>query len=267
MSTGVDVAAARVSLRNRAIVDVFDLALRFVVVHAVAFAKVSLFVLAPCLALSLAAASAWGWIAGWAVALVLGVMARIPFTVLASRLVFDDAVRVRSVLGSAAREIPRIAVMRGIWLLAVGTGLFFFIFPAFYVSAIFLFLDEIVVLERSGIGGAFVRAQRVASNGPGETFVATLLVIILPLVAVVLAEFGGQTLIGELLQFRPPASAWSTGGSVLCLLGWFGIVPYVATARFFTYLNIRTRTEGWDIQTRFAALAARTTPSPMTEAA
>ena len=30
-----------------------------------------------------------------------------------------------------------------------------------------------------------------------------------------------------------------------------------ATARFFLYLNVRTRAEGWDIQTRFAALAAR----------
>ena len=31
----------------------------------------------------------------------------------------------------------------------------------------------------------------------------------------------------------------------------------LATARFFLYLNVRTRTEGWDIQTRFAQLAMR----------
>ncbi|CAN5747553.1 hypothetical protein BH11MYX4_BH11MYX4_30880 [soil metagenome] len=35
------------------------------------------------------------------------------------------------------------------------------------------------------------------------------------------------------------------------------MIPYVATARFFIYLNVRTRVEGWDVQTRFAALAAR----------
>ena len=30
-----------------------------------------------------------------------------------------------------------------------------------------------------------------------------------------------------------------------------------ATTRFFVYLDVRTRAEGWDIQTRFAALARR----------
>jgi len=68
---------------------------------------------------------------------------------------------------------------------------------------------------------------------------------------------GGRAFIGELLQFRPPAPAWTAGGSVLAILGFFAIIPYVTTARFFTYLNMRTRTEGWDIQTRFAAIAAR----------
>jgi hypothetical protein len=41
------------------------------------------------------------------------------------------------------------------------------------------------------------------------------------------------------------------------MLGLFAQVPYLATARFFLYLNVRTRAEGWDIQTRFAAIAAR----------
>ena len=31
---------------------------------------------------------------------------------------------------------------------------------------------------------------------------------------------------------------------------------FVASARFLVYLVVRTRSEGWDIQTRFAALAA-----------
>lgn len=47
------------------------------------------------------------------------------------------------------------------------------------------------------------------------------------------------------------------GGSALALLGWWLSVPFVATARFFVYLDIRTRSEGWDIQTRFAGIAAR----------
>ena len=50
---------------------------------------------------------------------------------------------------------------------------------------------------------------------------------------------------------------WTEGGGVLATLGLFAAVPYLATARFFLYLNVRTRAEGWDIQTRFAAIAAR----------
>ena len=53
---------------------------------------------------------------------------------------------------------------------------------------------------------------------------------------------------------------WSDGWSVLSLLGFWLFVPYVVTARFFVYLDVRTRSEGWDIQTRFLALAARTLP-------
>ena len=34
-------------------------------------------------------------------------------------------------------------------------------------------------------------------------------------------------------------------------------VPFAATCRFLLYINARTRTEGWDVQTRFAAIAAR----------
>ena len=47
------------------------------------------------------------------------------------------------------------------------------------------------------------------------------------------------------------------GGSWLALAGWWSALPLLATARFFVYLDIRTRSEGWDIQTRFAAIAAR----------
>ena len=75
--------------------------------------------------------------------------------------------------------------------------------------------------------------------------------------AAAVPRIGGRAFLGDVLQFQAPGAAWTEGGSVLAVLGFFGIVPYVTTARFFTYLNMRTRAEGWDIQTRFAAIAAR----------
>jgi hypothetical protein len=60
----------------------------------------------------------------------------------------------------------------------------------------------------------------------------------------------------ELLQIHLRPSEEEIGGP-LFMFGMWLAVPLLTTARFFVYLNLRTRREGWDIQTRFAAIAAR----------
>ena len=57
----MDLMRARVTLRERPLLDVFDLALRFCTVHARAYAKMSLAVLVPAFALSWAVAHEGGW--------------------------------------------------------------------------------------------------------------------------------------------------------------------------------------------------------------
>ena len=253
----LDVMHARVAFRNRAFIDVMDLALRFLAVHAKLYAKVSLIVLTPSVALTLLAAWAWDWTAAGVVAFVLSFVAQVPFTVLASRLVFQEKVSAWAVMRAATREIPRIFVMRLGWALTVATGTVFLFVPGLWLAALFLFVDEVMILERSAISPAFGRSNRIAMGGIGDALIGVCMTVLVPALAILLADVGGRALIGELLQFRPPVPAWTAGGSVLAVLGWFGVLPYVATARFFTYLNMRTRAEGWDIQTRFAAIAAR----------
>jgi hypothetical protein len=253
----LDVLRARVAFRDRAFLDVMDLALRFVAVHARLYAKVGAMVLAPCVVVTAAVAWAFGWIAAWIVAFLLSFVAQVPFTVLASRLVFQENVGARTVTRAAARELPRIVMMRAMWALLVAGGALVFVVPGLWAASLFLFVDEVMILERSRIGPAFGRAQRIASGSMGDAVGALAMVCLVPLAAMFLTDVGGRAFIGEVLQFRAPAPAWSEGGSVLAVLGWFGILPYLTTARFFTYLNVRTRAEGWDIQTRFAAIAAR----------
>lgn len=253
----LDVLRARVAFRDRAFLDVMDLALRFVAVHARLYAKVAAMVLAPCAALTIAASWALGWAFAWGVAFLLSFVAQVPFTVLASRLVFQEKVGARTVVRAALREVPRILVMRIGWAVLIGGATLVFVAPGAWAASLFLFVDEVMILERSPVVPAFGRAQRIASGAMGDAFVALAMVCVVPLVAMLLADVGGRAFIGEILQFRAPAPAWSEGGSVLAVLGWFGVVPYVAAARFFTYLNVRTRAEGWDIQTRFAAIASR----------
>jgi hypothetical protein len=253
----VDVMRARVAFRDRPFIDVMDLAVRFLIVHVRLYAKVAMFVLVPCVAITLAGAWLDGWLTAWVLAFLLSFAAQVPFTVLASRLVFQESVSARAVVASGLRDVPRVLAMRTLWAVLITVGLGLLVAGALYPGAVLLFVDEVMILERSSVAAALGRSQRITSSSMSDAIVGVLMVAIVPAVAVLLADFGGRTFIGEVLQFREPAPLLSEGGSVLGILGWFGVLPYVTTARFFSYLNMRTRAEGWDIQTRFAALSAR----------
>lgn len=253
----VDVGSARVAFRERPLVDVLDLALRFLVVHGRAYSKLALAVLLPSFALCWAAAAAAGWTVGLGVAVALSLLVEVPFTLLAARLVFEREPRTAEVLRAAVSHLPGLLLLRAVWATTLVLGLAMFLVPAAWVGAVFLFTDEVLLLERAPPLSALSRAQRLASASGGTALLATFLFFVVRAAAVALAEVGGRALLSELLQIRPPEGALSAGGSVLCLAGILLAVPYVATARLLTYLDVRTRAEGWDVQTRFAALAAR----------
>lgn len=269
MSGGLDVIRARVALRHRPYSDVLDLALRFIVVHWKLYAKISLVTILPGVVgtwLIVGPAQA-GWIWGWVIGVTWTLFAQLPFTILASRLVFEDNVRARDVVWAAFRELPRAFVLRILTLTAMSIAFMMLFVPAVWVAIIFCFSTEVLLLERATVFGTLGRSQRVAQSDFGESLLMVVFGIVAAAGGVFLADYAGRAIIEELLQFRGPPSIFVAGGSVLGLVGLFGIVPYVATARFFTYLNIRTRAEGWDIQTRFAALAARADEERVREAA
>jgi hypothetical protein len=254
---GLDLLHARVAFRDRSLSDVLDLALRFIVVHGRAYAWVALGAMAPLLVIALLTGWVIGWGASWAVALPLALVAEVPFTVLASRLVFEDEVSARAVLAASLRDMPRVVVVRLLAAALALVGVFALVVPGVWLATIFLFLGEVMLLERATVGQAFGRAQRIATSDSAGALLGRLVLGLVPVGGVLLADIAGRTVLGELLQFRPPPALWSAGGGVLPLLGLFAQVPYLSTARFFLYLNVRTRAEGWDIQTRFAAIAAR----------
>jgi hypothetical protein len=253
----VDVLHARVVFRDRSIVDVLDLALRFVVLHWRAYAKIALLALAPSLAATLAIAHSWGWLFAWLAAFVLGLLVEAPITTLASRLVFDDHVNVKGVAFASLRALPRICAMRILWLLAIAASAAIFLFPALAVWPNLLFASEVLLLERASVARSLARSYRISVSSFETAIAGALLLALFTMCAVLFTEVGGRMVIEDLLQFRAPSSAFEQGGSVLSAVGWFCAIPYITTARFFLYLNVRTRAEGWDIQARFAAIAAR----------
>jgi hypothetical protein len=253
----MDLMRARVTLRERNLLDVFDLAIRFCIVHAGAYAKLSVFVLVPSFAVSMAAAQLGGWWMGWTVAVVVAAFATTPFVALASRLVFADAVGTREALGIAMRAVPALLIIRFLQLLALAASSLMVFLPWLWLGTILLFVAEVVVLEQASIGASFGRAQRIASAHFGSVAGTMLAMLLVPVSAAMLADVAGREVLQTVLEIRPPPSLFHEGGNWLALAGFWIVVPLMTTARFFAYLDVRTRTEGWDIQTRFAAIAAR----------
>jgi hypothetical protein len=254
----VDLMRARVALRERPLLDVVDLAVRFSAAHAAPFARLSLVVLVPGFLVSCAAEELVGWWAAWVAAVAIGSFATAPFVALASKLVFADEVRVRDALRAAAGALPRLVGVRFVELLALAlsvscsSGLAWI-----YVGTVLLFVAEVAVLEGGGVGGVMTRSQRIANGNFGGSAGAMFLLLLAPIAAAILADVAGREILGTVLEIKPPPSMFKVGGSWLAMAGWWAMVPLLSVLRFFVYLDIRTRTEGWDIQTRFAEIAAR----------
>lgn len=246
----------RVVLRDRAVADVLDLTLRFIVAEGGMYAKVALGSLVPLAAISLLAGAWLGGSAVWVVAIPLAFVAEIPFTVLGARLVVSERVAARTIVRTALRAAPRLIVMRAAALALVATGLFALLLPGVWLAGLTFFLGEVTLLEGGSRLQSFGRAQRLCSSAVSEVILGRLLLWLVPIGAVLLADVTGRAML-NLLQFSPPKPVWTSGGSAFATLGLFAQIPYYATARFFLYLNVRTRTEGWDIQTRFSAIARR----------
>jgi hypothetical protein len=252
----MDLSRTRVVLRERAVVDVLDLAIRFVVRHGVVYAKTAVLVLPPFVVASIFLARAGGWLATWTFCLFAGGLAGAPFTVLASRLVFEDDVRVSASILEAVRRAPRLFGLRIMTFLGGALGLTMLVVPGVWVLTLTFFVADVALVERARAMAALARCGRLVHRELVEVIVALLLLDGLHLAAVFSADSGGRAVIAALLESRAPAPIWNDGWSVLGLAGFWLFVPYAATARFLVYLDVRTRSEGWDIQTRFVALAA-----------
>lgn len=252
----MNVLHTQVALRDRPLVDVLDLSVRFLATHVAVYGRLSLMVLLPSFGVSWAIGSTFGWWWGWASALGLSLFAQAPFTALASKLMFDVNVRALDAFTAASNTLPRLFLARILQAVVVAGGFVFLIFPSAWMAAGLFFVPEVVVLERAGGVSALVRAQRILSGQFGDAMVGFLLLLCLFVASPFLGDAVGRAILEDLLEIQAPDGVTVTGGGALSLMGFWLFVPYLATARFLIYINLRTRTEGWDIQTRFAAIVA-----------
>jgi hypothetical protein len=252
----VNVLSTRVALRERSLAEVFDLAFRFVVVRGGRrYLKLWLLSCAPALAACVWLRSAQvDWAGVWALALAGFVIAQVPFTLSASRLLLDDELSLGDVMRSWLRRIPGQLLMHALALALLALSALVIV-PLPFLAARLLYLPEITLLEGSGLIRAYERGTRLCRNRMAQAVETSFLLLSVWAAFVLGAEVTGQALQVDLLSFPPPADSLGEGGSWFALLGFFAAVPFVATARFLAYIDGRTRREAWDVQLRFTELA------------
>jgi hypothetical protein len=259
----VNLRQIRIVLRERDNFGALDLALRFVLALAPrAYVKLGLVVLLPAVALSAALRWHWHWAWDevWLAAAALAALAQGPFTLLAGRLLLDEPPHVLPVLGGFLRRSwPYLVAVTAYWLGLVLGGALLLVWLLPWMSAVFL--REAVLLEQVSGVGSLRRSRQMISGGGSRALGLQLGLLGATLTTAVLADLLGQGILGEVLQLAlPVGSLFEEGGSLFALFGFFASIPFVVTARFIAYIDMRTRRDGWDVQVRFLDMAATMSP-------
>jgi hypothetical protein len=252
----MDIVRSTVALRDRSLLDVLDLVIRFAARHFTKLALVSAITSLPGFAIVLLLREDVEPFALWPLALLFVVLAEIPVVALASRLVFDERATVREGLVLGLRSMGRVLGVRILQMFAILLSSLTVLLPL-WVQGIFLFAPEAALLERASPIAALGRSQKLAGRSTAESILGATLSMVAGILAAPLGDYVGRTTMSQLFDATPPASIWEDPTSIFALAGFFAAGPMLALFRFFLYLNVRTRVEGWDVQTRFGAIAQR----------
>ncbi|NVB38312.1 hypothetical protein G6O69_10755 [Pseudenhygromyxa sp. WMMC2535] len=255
--------AARIVLRPRSMAELLDLALRFCSEPAAKlYAKLGALTLLPAWLLCCAAAFLldWSWVDVWLLAVALATPIQGVFTVAVGRKMFAEEVSVGEVLLQFWRRFfPYMGalIVSRLFLGLGGLGFFTVILPI-WVWARVAYVHEACLLEQASAVGSLTRAgNMIKGRAPGAA--GMLLLMTLGVCAFVLSAelLINNGLLEFLLQVGTPlGSLFYSGGSAAALFGFFLAVPFWSTARFLSYIDQRTRLDGWDIQLRFMAIQA-----------
>lgn len=249
---------AAIVLRPRGALGSGDLAFRFLfALRRRLWLALSALVLAPALvlAITLRYLLAWEWVALWTVAIAYGSVIQGLFCTAAGLLMFDRDVTLRAILVHYFRRaVPHafaVAWTRVLSLLLLplsGLGL--------YLWTRFTYVHEAVLLEHASIGRAGSRSADFSRGHLEDAFGVLLLLGGLNALSAMLVEELGHGVEQLLLLPVQVESLWQVGGSVYALGGYLLSLPLCAVLRFLSYIDGRTRRDGWDIQVRFMALAS-----------
>lgn len=194
----------------------------------------------------------------WLLAFPLAAWLEAPFTLALSRQLFGESPTVRQTFrlyGERFFSFSWASIVKNV--IFAFSGVMLLGFGPFVTWPSGNLMNETSLLEGASGVDAWTRSKLLV-NQSHSSFGAAFAVFSTRLVFILGAEALGQTLVGDVLQLGKPLGTlfedWFTPFAVLGLLA---SVPVTSTMRFLTYIDTRTRADGWDIQVKLMAIAAR----------
>jgi hypothetical protein len=199
----------------------------------------------------------WSWTSVWLAVAGYLLLTNGVYTQAAGELLFRraDEIRVLHVLGRFARRLFPYLLARVVHLLVLGACAAVFVPLPIFASRLF-FVSEAVLLESGSPLGSLARSSRLVLFRSMSCLGLALASLCAPFLFALAADLIGNTVVEMVFQMgRPFGSLFSGGGSAYAVAGALLSAPFVASASFLAYIDMRTRKEGWDIQLRFMALS------------
>lgn len=258
----MNLGASAIVLRPRGVAEIMDLACRFTFTRAFGlYLRLSAVFLLPfyaaVVALHYLLELEW-----WHTALIglsLATWLEAPFTLAASRAMFNEKPTTKQVLKSFWSHIGSYTgamIIKGLVISATGVltcGLGFFIFAPSGT-----YVPEVTLLEDSTGTAAWGRSKRLVGQRSSDAFMAFASLFVAQVAFAFGFEVFGQALVSTILQLGQPfGSVLQDGMTPFFLAGIFLAAPYIATSRFLAYIDTRTRADGWDIQVKFMSVVAK----------
>jgi hypothetical protein len=202
----------------------------------------------------------WRWEYGWRVclwAVFLAPLASAPATLLLGQALFMERVSARRIARDVLGSLPQLVFFQ----IFIRGALLLFILSSFIPFVFHPYLSEIILLERNPVFASkknrittMRRSSTLHSGSGGELF----------------GRWLGSMLVGGLLGTMlllalTGCMQWMNGTANLdrttfaaCLhIAVWTVVGYFTVVRFLSYLDLRIRREGWEVELKMRAEAAR----------
>lgn len=267
----------RIPIRERTYFNVLDLALRVSREHAAPLMVTTLlgagpmflfntWLIGPYDPTSEPLDPAWGFVryATWLTLLVLWQipLASAPTTLYLGQVLFMQKPEPRRLAGLYLKSLPQLlffqAFLRGLFTLFCGFAVFMHWF--------WPYLTEVILLERnpftSGRTGisTMKRAQNLHAYNAGDLFGRWMLATAIGFVWIValwLALFSLRSLLTGETSFATEWLGYNTVWVLLLQVAVWLVIAFFNVARFLSYLDLRIRNEGWEVELRLRAESAR----------